>query len=63
MEISHMALQSSHTAQSHKLAQALGKVHDLTDQLAELETTYESEASGLRKLVTMRTGRRVRRRL
>lgn len=34
--------------------------YDLTVQLAELETTYESEASGLRKLVTMMEDREAR---
>lgn len=47
-------------AQSHQLTQALGKVRDLTGQLAELETTYESEASGLRKLVAMMEDREAR---
>jgi hypothetical protein len=42
------------------LTQALGKVRDLTGQLAELETTYESEATGLRKLVTMMEEREAR---
>jgi nucleoprotein TPR len=59
-ESSFKALQSGHTAQSHQLTQALGKVRDLTGQLAELETTYESEATGLRKLVIMMEEREVR---
>jgi nucleoprotein TPR len=59
-ESSFKALQSAHTTQSHQLTQALGKVRDLTGQLAELETTYESEATGLRKLVTMMEEREVR---
>ncbi|KAF7966386.1 hypothetical protein HWV62_38881 [Athelia sp. TMB] len=59
-ESSLKALQSQHLTQSHQLTQALGKVRDLTGQLAELETTYESEASGLRKLVTMMEDREAR---
>jgi DNA-binding IclR family transcriptional regulator len=37
----------------------LGK-YDLTVQLAELKTTYKSEASGLRKLVMMMEDRETR---
>lgn len=59
-EGSYKALQSAHSTQSHQLTQALGKVRDLTGQLAELETTYESEASGLRRLVTMMEAREAR---
>ena len=47
------ALQSAHTAQTHQYTQALARVQDLTGQLAEQEATYSSEASGLRRLVTM----------
>jgi nucleoprotein TPR len=59
-ESSLKTLQSAHTAQSHQLTQTLGKVRDLTGQLAELETTYESEATGLKKLVTMMEEREAR---
>jgi nucleoprotein TPR len=52
-ESSFKALQSSHTAQTHQLTQALTRVQDLTGQLAEQEATYSSEASGLRGLVAM----------
>ncbi|KAK7048611.1 protein MLP1 [Favolaschia claudopus] len=47
------SIQSTHTAQTHQLTQALARVQDLTGQLAEQEATYASEASGLRRLVTM----------
>ncbi|KAJ7812897.1 hypothetical protein B0H13DRAFT_501094 [Mycena leptocephala] len=47
------AIQSTHTAQTHQLTQALARVQDLTGQLAEQEATYSSEASGLRRLVGM----------
>ncbi|KAG5646523.1 hypothetical protein DXG03_003290 [Asterophora parasitica] len=46
-------LQSSHTAQTHQLTQALAKVQDLTGKLAEQEATYASEANGLKRLVSM----------
>ncbi|KAF5382472.1 hypothetical protein D9615_003024 [Tricholomella constricta] len=46
-------LQSSHTAQTHQLTQALARVQDLTGQLAEQEATYAREASDLRRLVSM----------
>lgn len=46
-------LQSSHTAQTHQLTQALARVQDLTGQLAEQEAIYASEANGLRRLVSM----------
>ena len=59
-ESSFKALQSGHTTQSHQLMQALGKVRDLTGQLAELETTYEREASVLRNLVTAMEEREVK---
>ncbi|KAL0960729.1 hypothetical protein HGRIS_005754 [Hohenbuehelia grisea] len=47
------ALQSAHTAQTHQLTQALARVQDLTGQLAEQEATYASEASGLKRLISM----------
>ncbi|KAF7348346.1 Protein MLP1 [Mycena sanguinolenta] len=47
------SIQSTHTAQSHQLSQALARVQDLTGQLAEQEATYSSEARGLRRLVSM----------
>ena len=47
------ALQSSHKAQNHQLTQALGRIQDLTGQLAEQEATYSSEAAGLKRLVEM----------
>ncbi|KAJ6508423.1 hypothetical protein C8R45DRAFT_1069158 [Mycena sanguinolenta] len=47
------SIQSTHTAQSHQLSQALARVQDLTGQLAEQEATYSSEARGLRRLVGM----------
>ncbi|KAG6833443.1 hypothetical protein H0H87_006809 [Tephrocybe sp. NHM501043] len=47
------SLQSSHTAQSHQLTQALSRVQNLTGQLADQEATYASEANSLRRLVTM----------
>ena len=52
-ESSLKALQSAHTAQTHQYTQALARVQDLTGQLAEQEAIYSSEASGLRRLVTM----------
>lgn len=47
------ALHSAHSAQSHQLTQALAKVQDLTGQLAEQETKFANEASGLKRLVSM----------
>ncbi|KAJ6452550.1 hypothetical protein C8R47DRAFT_265654 [Mycena vitilis] len=51
------AIQSTHTAQTHQLTQALARVQDLTGKLAEQEATYSSEASGLRRLVGMMEAR------
>ncbi|KAF8887179.1 hypothetical protein BD779DRAFT_1672932 [Infundibulicybe gibba] len=53
MQATLKSLQSAHTSQSHQLTQALARVQDLTGQLAEQEATYASEASGLRRLVSM----------
>ena len=53
MEASFKALQSSNTAQSHQLTQALSNVQELTVQLAEQEATYSNEANGLKRLVSM----------
>ncbi|KAF9483517.1 hypothetical protein BDN70DRAFT_873831 [Pholiota conissans] len=53
MEASFKALQSSNTAQSHQLTQALSKVQELTGQLAEQEARYSNETSGLKRLVSM----------
>ncbi|EGN98500.1 hypothetical protein SERLA73DRAFT_169454 [Serpula lacrymans var. lacrymans S7.3] len=52
-ESSHKALQSAHTTQSHQLTQALARVQDLSGQLAEQEAAFSSEASGLKRLVTV----------
>ena len=52
-ESSLRTLQSSHTAQSHQLTQALARIQDLTGQLAEQEATYSSEAAGLKRLIEM----------
>lgn len=52
-ESSLKALQSSYTAQSHQLTQALTRIQDLTGRLAEQEATYSSEAAGLKRLVEM----------
>jgi nucleoprotein TPR len=46
-------VQSAHNAQGHQLKQALARVQDLTGQLADQDATYSSEASGLRRLVSM----------
>jgi nucleoprotein TPR len=53
MESALKIVQSTHNAQGHQLKQALARVQDLTGQLAEQEATYSSEASGLRRLVSM----------
>lgn len=47
------ALQSAHSSQAHHLTQALARVQDLTGQLAEQEAVFTSEASGLRRLVSI----------
>lgn len=47
------ALQSAHSSQAHHLTQALARVQDLTGQLAEQEAAFTSEASGLRRLVSI----------
>jgi len=52
-QVSLKALQSTHSAQSHQLTQALSKVQDLTGQLAEQETKFANEASGLKRLVSL----------
>ncbi|GJE88476.1 hypothetical protein PsYK624_045590 [Phanerochaete sordida] len=52
-ESSLKTLQTSYTAQSHELTQALARVQDLKGQLAEQEATYSSEAAGLKRLVEM----------
>lgn len=54
------ALQSTHTAQTHQLTQALARVQDLTGQLADQEATYASEAKNLRRLVDMMEEREIK---
>ncbi|KAJ7236740.1 hypothetical protein B0H12DRAFT_1139991 [Mycena haematopus] len=54
------SIQSTHTAQSHQLTQALARVQDLTGRLAEQEATYDSEARGLRRLVAMMEEREIK---
>ncbi|KAJ7029278.1 hypothetical protein C8F04DRAFT_1237155 [Mycena alexandri] len=54
------ALQSTHTAQTHQLTQALARVQDLTGQLADQEATYASEAKNLRRLVAMMEEREIK---
>lgn len=53
MEASFKALQSSNTAQSHQLAQALTKVHELSQRLSDQQATYLDEANGFRRLISM----------
>jgi len=52
-QVSLNALQSTNSAQSHQLTQALSKVQDLTGQLAEQETKFANEASSLKRLVSL----------
>ncbi|KAG2753160.1 hypothetical protein P692DRAFT_20797402 [Suillus brevipes Sb2] len=52
-ESAFKALQSAHSSQAHQLTQALARVQDLTGQLAEQEAAFNSEASGLRRLVNI----------
>jgi len=52
-QVSLKALQSTHSAQSHQLTQALSKIQDLTGQLAEQETKFANEAGGLKRLVSL----------
>ena len=46
-------IQTSHNKQSQQLSQALQKVNDLQNQLADQEVKYSSEAANLRRLVQM----------
>ncbi|KIJ62559.1 hypothetical protein HYDPIDRAFT_93869 [Hydnomerulius pinastri MD-312] len=53
IESSFKAMQSAHASQTHQLTQALAKVQDLQGQLAEQEAAFSTEASGLKRLVTI----------
>lgn len=47
------ALQQSYNNQTSQLSQALQKVHDLNNRLADQEAKYASEAANLKRLVSM----------
>ncbi|KAF9242663.1 hypothetical protein BU15DRAFT_72775 [Melanogaster broomeanus] len=53
IENSLRAMQSAHTSQTHQLTQSLVKVQDLQGQLAEQESAFSTEVSGLKRLVTI----------
>ncbi|KAF7299642.1 hypothetical protein HMN09_00969600 [Mycena chlorophos] len=59
-QVSLKSLQSSSSAQSHQLNQALTRIQDLTGQLAEQENNFAAETQNLNRLVAAMQAREAR---